>query len=46
MKYTKTRLRILIHKLDITTPVGCLKFDIRLPDGVKSIRSITVTTNA
>lgn len=46
MKYTKTKLRILVHKLDITSPVGCLKFDIRLPDGVKLIRSITVSTNA
>ncbi len=46
MKYTKTSVRILIHKLDITAPVGCLKFDIRLPEGVKKIQAITVTTNA
>ncbi len=46
MNYTRKKQRTVIHTLEINAAVGCLKFDIRLPDGVKKIRTITVTTNA
>lgn len=46
IRYTKTRVRIMVHKVEITAPVGCLKFDIRLPEGMKRVRAITVTTDA
>jgi hypothetical protein len=46
IKYTKTKVRIMVHKVEITAPVGCHKFDIRLPEGIKRVRAITVTTDA
>jgi hypothetical protein len=41
----KKKVRILVHVQQVTAPVVCQKFDIRIPEGVKRIRAITVTTN-
>jgi hypothetical protein len=42
----KKKIRILVHVQEVTLPLVCQKFDIRIPANARLIRAITVTTNA